>query len=99
MKLQIINTAGTFEVIGNFTLENTELVEKHFTYLLDHYEEVVMSLKKVKQIDQKAVKVLKNIYAKANRRSKVLFVLGKENNLISQAFTKNKVNHIFREDY
>ncbi len=99
MKLQIINTSGTFEVIGNFTLENTDLVKDHFNYLLDHYEEVVMSLKKVKQIDQKAIKVLKDIYAKANRRSKILFVLGKENNAIAKAFKNNKATHIFREDY
>ncbi|TSE10236.1 MULTISPECIES: STAS domain-containing protein [Aquimarina] len=99
MKLQIINASGKFEIIGNFTLENTETVKDHFNYLLDHYEEVVMSLRKVKKIDQKAIKVLKDIYAKANRRSKILFVLGKENKIIINAFQKNKVSHIFREDY
>ncbi|WP_103071580.1 hypothetical protein [Aquimarina sediminis] len=99
MKLQIINTLGTFEVIGNFTSENTEIVKDRFNYLLDHYEEVVMSLKKVKKIDKKAVKVLKEISAKANRRSKILFVLGKENRIIAAAFNRNKANHIFRENY
>jgi anti-anti-sigma regulatory factor len=99
MKLQIINSSGTFEVIGNLTLNNSELVKDHFNYLLDHYEEVVMSLKKVKKIDKKAIKVLKEIYAKANRRSKILFVLGKENNVIANAFKKNKADYIFREDY
>ncbi|MBG6130192.1 MFS superfamily sulfate permease-like transporter [Aquimarina sp. EL_43] len=99
MKLQIIHTSGTFEIVGNFTLDNTELVKDHFNYLLDHYEEVVMSLKKVKKIDKKAIKVLKEIYAKANRRSKILFVLGKENNVIANAFKKNKADHIFRENY
>lgn len=99
MKLQIINTSGTFEVIGNFTSENTEIVKEKFNYLLDHYEEIVMSLKKVKKMDNKAVKVLKDISAKANRRSKILFVLGKENNVIVHAFTKNNVKHIFREEY
>ncbi|WP_103866692.1 hypothetical protein [Aquimarina sp. I32.4] len=99
MKLQIINTSGTYEVIGNFTLDNTELVKEHFNYLLDHYEEVVMSLKKVKEIDKKAIKVLKDISEKANRRSKILFVLGKENSVIAKAFIKNKANYIFREDY
>lgn len=99
MKLQIINTSGTFEVIGNFTLDNTELVKDHFNYLLDHYEEVVISLKKVKKMDQKGIKVLKEIYAKANRRSKILFVLGRDNNKIADLFKKNKANYIFREDY
>ncbi|PKV53029.1 hypothetical protein ATE84_5162 [Aquimarina sp. MAR_2010_214] len=99
MKLQIENTLGTFEIIGNFTLDNTELVKDHFNYLLDHYEEVVISLKKVKKIDKKAMKVLKGIYAKANKRSKILFVLGKENNVIANAFKKDKADYIFRENY
>ena len=99
MNLQIVHTSGKFEVIGNFTLNNTEPVKQQFNYLLDHYEEVVMSLKKVEKIDTKAIQVLKEIYEKANRRSKILFVLGKENSVITKAFKKNNVNYIFREHY
>ncbi len=99
MNLQIIHTAGRFEVVGNFTLNNTELVKQQFNYLLDNYEEVVMSLRKVEKIDQNGIQVLKDIYAKANKRSKILFVFGKENNVIKKAFKKNKVNYIFRENY
>ncbi|WP_281989209.1 hypothetical protein [Aquimarina aggregata] len=99
MKLQIINTAGTFEIIGNLTLDNTVIVKEHFNYLLDHYEEVVMCLNKVKKIDKKGIAVLKETHAKANKRSKVLFVLGKENEVVSNAFKENQVNYIFRDSY
>ncbi|AXT62713.1 hypothetical protein D1816_20995 [Aquimarina sp. AD10] len=99
MKLQIINIAGTFEIIGNLTLDNTVIVKEHFNYLLDHYEEVVMCLNKVKKIDKKGIAVLKETYAKANKRSKVLFVLGKENEVVSNAFKENQVNYIFRDSY
>jgi len=99
MELQIQNKQGTFEVIGNFTSENSEKVKNHFNYLLDHYEEVVMCLHKVKKIDQKALIILSDIYKKACKRRKVLFVLGKKNETITKAFNKNKLTHIFRNDY
>ncbi len=99
MELQIHNKLGTFEVIGNFTSIHTQKVKDHFNYLLDHYEEVVISLNKVKQIDKKALSVLNDIYLKANKRSKVLFVIGKENKTIASAFEKNRLTHIFRNDY
>jgi len=99
MKLQIQNTQGTFEVIGNFTSSHVEEVKNHFNYLLDHYEEVIMCLKKVKKIDLNALQVLQEIYQKAQRRSKVLFVLGQDNTAISTAFSHNQLTHIFRDDY
>ncbi len=99
MKLQIQNVQGTFEVIGNFTSKNTEKVQDHFNYLLDHYEEVVMCLKKVQQIDHKALRVLKEIHKKACKRRKVLFVLGHDNETVSNAFFDNQLTHIFRDDY
>ena len=99
MKLQIHNKQGTFEIIGSFTSENSEMVKDHFNYLLDHYEEVVMCLHKVKKIDQKALQVLRHIYKKASKRSKILFILGKKNKIVAKAFNKNELNYIFRNDY
>ena len=99
MKLEINNVRGRMEVVGDFTSENVHKVKDHFNYLLDHYEEVVMCLKKVKKIDKKALQVLQGIYAKAQRRKKVLFVLGKKNKKVFMTLQSNKLNHIFRNDY
>lgn len=99
MELQITNKLGTYEIAGSLTSENSTLVRDHFNHLLDHYEEVIMSLKKVKKIDKKGIAVLKDIYAKAIKRNKILFVLGKENKNITPVFNQNKVTHIFRNDY
>ena len=49
MDLEINNVRGRIEVVGNFTSGNVHKVRDHFNYLLDHYEEVVMCLKKVKK--------------------------------------------------
>ncbi|MBW1297940.1 STAS domain-containing protein [Aquimarina litoralis] len=99
MELEINNVRGRIEVAGNFTSENVHKVKDHFNYLLDHYDEVVMCLRKVKKIDRKALKVLLLIYAKAKKRKKVLFVLGKKNEKVFKALKTNKLNHIFRNDY
>ncbi|WP_378178673.1 STAS domain-containing protein [Aquimarina sp. SS2-1] len=99
MELQIHNTNGRIEIKGNFTSGNVNKVKDYFNYLLDHYEEVVMCLNNVHQVDKSALKVLKNIYAKAQKRSKVLFVLGKGNKKVFRALKRNQLTHIFRNDY
>ncbi|RNC86512.1 MAG: STAS domain-containing protein [Winogradskyella sp.] len=99
MNLEIINNVGTFEIHGDFTGANTDIVESYFNKLLDTYYEVVLCLKQVQQIDSNALKVLQFITAKAKRRSKVLFVLGKENAIVFQELKKANLTKIFKNDY
>lgn len=99
MKFQIRNNKGTIEIVGNFTTAYASAVQEYFDYLLDHYEEVVMCVKQVHTMDKKAAKVLSSIYEKAKKRNKILFVLGKKNTAIRQAFQQYKITHIFRNDY
>ncbi len=99
MALQIQNIKGTFEIEGDFTSNNAEKVKDHFNHLLDHYSEVVMCLKKVNRIDKNALDILNEIYKKASRRSKILFVLGKENRLVANSLKNYQLTHIFRNDY
>lgn len=99
MQLKITNIKGVFEIQGRFTKENTSSVKEHFNYLLDHYQEIIMCLKKVSKIDQKAIEVLHDIYSKSVKRGKILFVLGHENENIIKAFQRTQTTHIFRNDY
>ncbi|WP_299260267.1 STAS domain-containing protein [uncultured Aquimarina sp.] len=99
MKLQIINQKGTYEINGDFTGLNNHLVKDHFNYLLDHYQEVIMCLKKVKKMDKRAIRVLQIIHKKAVKRGKILFVLGKKNKNIVPTFKQTKTSYIFRNDY
>lgn len=99
IELQITNRKGTYEINGNLTKENISLVKDQFNYLLDHYEEVIMCLKQVQQMDVNAITVLKTLYYKANKRGKVLFVLGKENKKIKEVFKQTQTTYLFRNDY
>ncbi|MFI1743395.1 hypothetical protein [Thalassobellus sediminis] len=99
MNFEIINNKGVYEIHGDFTNDHTNKVETYFNNLLDTYYEVVISLKKVKQIDNKALEVMRFISEKAKRRSKVLFVLGKGNKRIRNQFKKANLNTIFKNDY
>ena len=98
-QFEIRNNRGRIEIIGNFTAEYSNAVYEYINYLLDHYEEVVMCLRKVRQMDKKAAEVLSKIYDKAQRRSKVLFVFGKHNSKVKNAFENHNIIHIFRNDY
>ncbi|MEP1487426.1 MAG: STAS domain-containing protein [Algibacter sp.] len=99
MNFQIINNKGVFEVCGDFTNTNTDEVANYFDNLLDTYYEIVICLKKVKQIDESALSVMQCIANKAKKRSKILFVLGKENKSIKGIFNKANLTSIFRNDY
>ena len=99
MSLEIINNKGIFEVSGEFTSENKGKVKEYFNKLLDNYYEVVMCLNKTKIMDESAVDVLKFIHKKAAKRSKVLFVLGKDNRIIKKTFKAFKISYIFKNDY
>lgn len=99
MDLEIINNKGTYEIHGSFTNSHANTIATYFNTLLDTYYEIVICLKKVKQIDESALNVMRFIAAKAKRRSKVLFVLGKENDCVRQQFKKNHLNSLFKNDY
>lgn len=99
MAFQIINNKGTFEVHGNLTLENTSYTKDYFNTLLDRYYEIVICLKKVTKMDESALNVLRFISEKAKKRSKTLFVLGKNNGTIEKAMQNTNLNSIFRNDY
>ncbi len=99
MDFEIINNKGVFEIHGNFTDEHTNQVADYFNTLLDTYYEIVICLKRVKQIDNTALNVMKFISDKAKRRNKILFVLGKNNKRIKKHFKKANLKDIFCNDY
>ncbi|WP_378186549.1 hypothetical protein ACE939_15260 [Aquimarina sp. W85] len=99
MSLQIINNKGVYEICGNLTRQNLSLVHEKFSHLLNHYEEVVMSLDFIEKIDNYGLELLKSIRLKALQRSKVLFVLIKSNNHLLATLKRRKSTYILREDY
>jgi len=99
MDFQIINNKGTFEIHGNLTVENTDYARAYFNTLLDTYYEIAICLKKVNKMDNSAISVLEFISNKAKKRSKTLFVLGRENKSIKKIITRAGLNSIFRNDY
>lgn len=99
MKLDIINNKGIYEIHGDFTSRNVFKVKDYFNYLLDHYYEIVICLNNVNKIDLSAMCVLKFIFKKAKKRSKVLLVKGRKNEKIKDMFKLSKANYIFKDNY
>ena len=99
MNFEIINNKGVFEIHGHFTNTYANQAANFFNNLLDRYYEITICLKQVKRMDSKALNVMQFLAAKAKRRSKVLFVLGKNNKRIKKQFEKANLNDIFCNDY
>lgn len=99
MNFEIKNNKGVFEIHGDFTNTYSNQVANYFSTLLDRYYEIVICLKQVRCMDETALNVMQFISAKAKRRSKVLFVLGEDNENINRQFNKSSLNSIFRNDY
>ncbi len=99
MNFEIINNKGVFEIHGHFTNAYAHYAADFFNNLLDKYYEITICLKQVRRIDKKALNVMQFISAKAKRRSKELFVLGKENKRVKSQFEGANLMNLFRDDY
>ncbi len=99
MDFQIINNKGTFEIHGELTIVQANYFKDYFNALLDQCYEIVICLNSVNRIDNSALSALQFISNKAKKRSKTLFILGKENKSINRIITNAGLNSIFRNDY
>lgn len=99
MNLQIINNKGTYEISGNLTRPNIEIVQEKFNHLLNHYDEIIMSLDHIEKIDDFGIEILKQLRLKALKRSKILFVLLRSNRQLLSKLKNKKSVYILREDY
>ncbi|NAS32194.1 STAS domain-containing protein [Flavobacteriaceae bacterium R38] len=99
MESKIINNSGIFEITGSIVTDNATTIKNHFERLLDKSEELIMNLDRVNTIDATGVNVLSNLYKKAIQKNKALYIIGKENSNLKEAFSATKMDYILSRDF
>ncbi len=97
MALKIINNHGVLEIKGSIINKNVQNVKNHFENMLSKYEQVIVSLDYVQNIDQKGVEMLTKMYNNAMKINKVFYIIGKENKIVRNAFGKS--SYVLKSDF
>lgn len=97
--LQINNTNGVFEVKGSLVAENSGNLRNYFELLLQHKENIVLSLDKIESMDASGIHTIISLYKKAIQTNKVFSIIGKSNKKISKALNISKLKYIVKNDF
>jgi len=97
MALQITSNQGIFEINGYVIGKNVRSLHNHFEQLLEHTDQIIISIDKIKNIDSAGVKALTKLYKKAMKSNKIFHVIGEGNKIVKKAFGEN--NYIIRKDF
>ncbi|WP_298223986.1 STAS domain-containing protein [Flavobacterium sp.] len=98
MALQITNNAGIFEINGDLNSQNVLSLNNHFEALLERSKMITLSLNKLVDIDTSAVSAIASLYKKAMSSNKIFYIIGQENQKISDRFQTEKLSYILRRD-
>ena len=90
MALQILECNEVFHVDGKINTTTSNAFLTHFSVLLKKYDEVVVNIDKVKEIDRSGVDALKKLQEKATENKKEFVVIGYGCKDIYYEFTYHK---------
>lgn len=94
MRLQIKKNFNVYEIKGQLVAKNIRLFKKYFSNLLGKSKVVIVSLDKIKDIDEKGVKVMLEMYREAMSKETILYILGKNNERVYNMFKEQKKNYV-----
>ncbi|MEL1240894.1 hypothetical protein [Flavobacterium flavipallidum] len=86
MAIEIKYNGGVYEIKGFLNSQNSDALTSHFETLMQHSKGVVITLNKVLDIDNYAVKKIVELYQRAMSSDRLFYIIGSEN---------AKVNHQF----
>ncbi|OYU79740.1 MAG: hypothetical protein CFE23_12610 [Flavobacterium sp. BFFFF1] len=98
MALQILNNGGIFEINGDLNSQNVFSLNNHFETMLERSKMITISLNKLADIDTYAISAIASLYRKALAGNKVFYVIGQENQKISEKFQTQKMSYLLRRD-
>jgi len=98
MAFQINNNQGIFEIKGLLNTQNIGSMKNYFEALIENTKDIIISLDKIKEIDNEAVRCLTALYKKAMLKNKVFYIIGIENKKVSDLFKEEKMFYALRRD-
>jgi energy-converting hydrogenase A subunit M len=94
MAIQITYNAGIYEIDGMLISQNSNALKNHMEALMDYSKGIVLSLNKVLEIDNEAVKNIMSLYNKAWGSDKMFYIIGMGNKKVIEQFASQNLNNI-----
>ena len=98
MALEIRESRGIYEILGNVTSQNLGALRVYFDTVLETNESVVISLENVTTIDSSAALFFENIYKEGALGNKIISIVGRQNKNILDIMGMTKTDYILSSD-
>ncbi len=98
MSLEIRENRGIFEILGKVSTQHISALNSYFDSILEKNENFVVSLEKVTMLDSAAAHFFEKLYQKSVKQNKVISLIGRQNECITEIMNTTKTNYILSPD-
>ncbi|TXN37211.1 STAS domain-containing protein [Flagellimonas hymeniacidonis] len=98
MSLEIRENHGIFEILGKVSTQHISALNSYFDSILEKNENFVVSLEKVTMLDSAAAHFFEKLYQKSVKQNKVISLIGRQNECITEIMNTTKTNYILSPD-
>lgn len=98
MALEIRESKGICEVLGNVSAQNLGALGIYFEGILETNENIVINLENVNGMDSSAALFFEGLYKEGARRNKVVSIVGRQNRNILNIMNLTQTDYILSAD-
>ncbi|NQZ45182.1 MAG: hypothetical protein HRT65_12805 [Flavobacteriaceae bacterium] len=98
MALEIRESRGLFEVLGNVSSQNLGALNIYFETVLEANDNMVVSLEGVTEMDASGALFFERLYKEGAQRNKVVSIVGRQNHDIAQVMDMTNTDYILSSD-
>lgn len=98
MALEIKENRGLFEISGRVSSQNLNALKIYFESILEATDIIVVSIENVDEMDSAAALFFEKLYREASLNNKVVSIVGKQNDNITEVMKLTKTNYILSSD-
>jgi len=98
MAIEIKESSGMFEVLGNISYQNMESLKNYFESIIPSSENIILNIEKVSAIDKSGAFMLEKLYKNTVAKNKIISIIGRQNKKITSMMKSTKTHYILSND-
>jgi len=97
MAIEIREQKGIFEIVGKFRTHNLGALQIYFDLMMDKYDDFVIRLDQVEELDASAALYLEELHERARSRNKRLTLVSQENPAVERILQLTGTLYLYTE--
>lgn len=98
MPLEINQSDGIIQVIGELSSENATTLKQHFETFLNELDEIILNLDDVTFIESGGAFTMEQLYLDVVKSNRIIQIIGRENKNIAETMKTTKTSYILSND-